>query len=579
MRRLLACVLIASAAALLATPATAQGSATTSCSGSGGIKPLIRGLVDRKASPPGQNLQATAIVVNWDALEPTGPGLASASIDSAIALAACAPIRLRVLAGIHAPAWVKSHSGGAVNVTNPFDGTTGTIGRFWTAEFQQDYDNLQAELAARYDATPNLDEVVVSRCTMFYAEPLIRYAFNTTNITNLRAAGYTLAADRQCQTQEIDSAAAHWSATRFSVAFNPYQVIPASGPSSVDESFTEQLMAYCRYIGGQRCVLENDSIRDPIGSLTPQPQYTDMYNRLTGASGPILLTLDGLSVNVALGPPIAFQTATSVPDNIGDFWGTLVWARQHHAASVELPVDGTFATTGPLPWQNLPEVALWFQEDPAVTSSPLNFVEGASTSGASLGTLTLDELAAVDTAAGYGDVGAVPFDTVSATVHWPDGVTEPATAGPCPLQRWCQLTIGSGGHVFAEESAAAPVSVDDSLGYVPADGLPVTITSQLTVADAVMAIVGLHVIRHFDHRVTLALGFTDADPAATAADYTVTIQWGDGSTSVVPASAMTGAFVAMARHRYSAAGTYQAFALASDSGGASVEASASVTVR
>ncbi len=510
----------------LSTPATAHFFVATSCSASSGIKPLIRGLVDRNASPHAAGLQATAITVHWDALEPAGPGLVSTSIDNAIAAAGCAPIRLRVLAGIHAPAWVKSHSGGAVSVTNPFDGTTGTIGRFWTPEFQQDYDNLQSELAAKYEATPNVYEVVVSRCTMFYSEPLIRYVSNTTNIANLRAAGYTVTGDQQCQTQEIDSAAAHWPTTRFSVAFNPYQVIPASGSSSADETFTEQLMGYCRHVGGQRCVLENDSIRDPIGSLIPQPQYTDMYNRLTGASGPVHLTLNGLSVDVPVGPPIAFQTATTVPNNIGDFWGTLVWARQHHAASVELPIDGTYATTGTLPWENLPEVAAWFQEDPAMTSPPLSFVEGASTSGTPLATLTLDELAAIDTAGGYGDVGAVPFDTVSATVHWPDGITEPATAGPCPVQRWCQLTIRSGGHTFGDESAAAPISVDAALGYVPADGLAVTTTSQLSIVDAAMAIVGIH-LKHDQMQWSLSSSASQPQsvqrrrPVAASASFTV----------------------------------------------------------
>ena len=60
-----------------------------------------------------------------------------------------------------------------------------------------------------------------------------------------------------------------------------------------------------------------------------------MYAAMTGASGPIDLTLSGLNVNVPLGAPLAFQTA--VDSKVGDFWGTLEWAKENHASSVELP--------------------------------------------------------------------------------------------------------------------------------------------------------------------------------------------------------------------------------------------------
>ena len=88
------------------------------------------------------------------------------------------------------------------------------------------------------------------------------------------------------------------------------------------------MMAYCRYELGSRCVLENDSIRDPISGLNSN--YAQMYAAMTGASGPIDLTIiKGLNVDVPLGAPLAFQTA--VASKIGDFWGTLEWARENHA--------------------------------------------------------------------------------------------------------------------------------------------------------------------------------------------------------------------------------------------------------
>jgi hypothetical protein len=90
---------------------------------------------------------------------------------------------------------------GAVSVINPFDGSSGTIGRFWNDPFKTAYHNLQTELALAYDSTPNLYEVVVSRCSMFYPEPFLRGTSEPTNVTNLLNAGYTVAADHQCGTR------------------------------------------------------------------------------------------------------------------------------------------------------------------------------------------------------------------------------------------------------------------------------------------------------------------------------------------------------------------------------------------
>jgi hypothetical protein len=562
--------------ATLAVPHTASADATApaACTGSGGLKPLIRGLVDRNGIPPAPDLQATAIDVRWSDLEPDPvKGLVHPNaIDAAIAELPCStPLRLRVLAGISAPRWVKDLDGGAVSVINPFGTTTGTIGRFWTEDFKYAYDKLQAELALAYDSAPNLDEVVVSRCSMFYPEPFLRGTSIQSNIDNLVNAGYTVALDKQCQTDEIDSVANHWTTARVGVAFNPYQVVNPDKTASVDESYTEQMMAYCRNTYLQRCVLENDSIRDPL-TPTLTPDYLLMYAAMS-----------------ALGAPIAFQTA--VKPRYGDFWGTLVWARQHHAASVELPLDGTYPTsggTGAPTWQTLGEVARWFQEDPAITATPLAAVEGQATTGLELATLNLDELAAVDTMAGYGDVGSVPFDTVSASVHWPDGATEAALLSTgsggaavsvtCPEQQACSIVIESGGHVLAEEAAPgnAVVDVTPALGtvtYVPADGIPIEADSGVSAADAALSLVKLRAAKaRHPLNVRLTLVFADADPGGLGTDYTVTISWGDQSTTVLSAAAVIGGFSARTTHAYSSAGTYRWDVAISDAGGSTLDA-------
>src|SRR6266498_3197417 len=125
--------------------------------------------------------------------------------------------------------------------------------------------------------------------------------------------GNTGTLDEACPRQQV---ATHkvWTHTRSGLSFNPYQRIAADGSVSNEVAFSQQMMSYCRQQLGARCVLENHSIR----TLDQGPLYDDLY----------------LAIRT-LGGPICFQTAA--PDRIGDLGGTLKWAVQQGAASVELP--------------------------------------------------------------------------------------------------------------------------------------------------------------------------------------------------------------------------------------------------
>jgi hypothetical protein len=597
-------ILVLAAAFGLALPAAgvhAARAASSSCSSTPGVKPLIRGLVDRNVAPPAANLGASSINVAWSALEPS-PGAIAANnpIDQALATAGCTPLRIRVLAGIATPLWATNDSG-VVEVINPYgNGTTlQPAGRFWTDAYKTDYDNFESLLAAKYESVPNIVEFVVSRCALFYPEPFLLGTSNTQNDTNLVQAGYSEALDQQCQKEEIDTAKADWATTRIGVSFNPYQVLNPSTASpgyttSIDEGYTEQMMAYCRYTLGSRCVLENDSIRDPLSGLGAN--YAHMYAAMTGAAGDISLTLNGIDQNVMLGAPIAFQTATKT--NIGDFWGTLEWARKNHAASVELPIDGDYPTSGGSgapAWQTLAEVAKWFEEAPTVTPHALTVQQGQSTLDDSVATVTLDELAAIDTAAGYGDVGSVPFDTITANITWPTGVqraglisiggaspTTPATCGSA--QASCAATVESDGYVFPEQRITEPATVTITLStggaqYTPADGVPIVATVPVTSVPGALTITSLSVTPAASAPTArLSAHFTDADPLGTVANYTAHIAWGDGKVTTGTVTATSSGFAVAASHRYSHTGKRTVTITIDDTGGATVSGSVTITV-
>ena len=304
------------------------------------LKPVLGGLLDRSGAPPtayAGALSGYVVGVHWRDLQPvSGAAIAPDNpIDLAIAQVAAVNaadhthlgLKIRVLAGVWAPEWAKSLGGSPVPVTNPQNGATGTIGRFWTDPFGEAYDHLETLLAAKYDEVAAVREVTISRCTTFYDEPFIRDASDPSTVGALISAGYTLEADETCQRQEI-VAAAVWRHTHSDLAFNPYQVIESSGITHVDEPFTESMMVYCRQVLGTACVLENNSLRTP-----PLPAYAAMYAEM-----------------LSLGAPMAFQTAAAA--RVGDLQSTLNYALSLGADSVELPsgyesiaAPATFATT------------------------------------------------------------------------------------------------------------------------------------------------------------------------------------------------------------------------------------------
>jgi hypothetical protein len=254
--------------------------------------------------------------VHWQDIQPTqgGPIASNNAIDQAIAdLHRVDPsgrmgIKVRLFAGIFAPAWAKALGGRPVPIADAVTGAAGSIGRFWTPAFGAAYDDLQTKLAALYDSAPEIHEITISRCMTVYAEPFIRDTADPASVQALISAGFTVAADQACHREEI---LAHqvWVHTRSDLSFNPYQVVGAG--LAPDEAFSEDMMAFCRSTLGPRCVLANNSLRTPL-------QFPQLYAQIK-----------------TLGPPIAFQTA--VLKKVGSLAATLDEAIALGAGSVELP--------------------------------------------------------------------------------------------------------------------------------------------------------------------------------------------------------------------------------------------------
>ena len=303
----------------IAAPSAASATPTT--------KTQIAGVIDRQGVPASAYqsvVNGWVVQVNWADLQPAagGPIAANNAIDSAIATAhnlntshpgLNARLKLRVYAGTGAPAWAKALGGSPLQLCERRATSCGSVGRFWTPEFGAAYADLQTKLAALYDGIDVVREVAIDRCSTLSAEPFLRQINYGPNLAQYRASGYTVAADQQCEREEID---AHkvWAQTRSALALDPYTAVNPT-TTSVDEPFTESMMDYCRASLGSLCVLGNNGLRDSDQG----PDFDAMYNAIK-----------------ARGAPIYFQTATY--SRLHSLPATLQLAIGYGAAMVELPV-------------------------------------------------------------------------------------------------------------------------------------------------------------------------------------------------------------------------------------------------
>jgi len=158
----------------------------------------------------------------------------------------------------------------------------------------------------------------------------------------------------------------------------------------------------------------------------------------------------------------------------------------------------------------------------------------------------------------------------TATIQWGDGTI---TSGTLVFNGMGFNIQGS--HTYAEEgSDTITVSVTDS------DGTVASVNSVANVLDAPLTASGTSIATTSEgHSFTLPVAFSDADPNGTAGDYSATIQWGDGSSSVnVPISGSGPGFTVIGTHTYADEGTFTATVTIADAGGSSAIATTTAQV-
>ena len=310
-----------------------------------GVKPLVSGLIDKgseasyQTSSPfpvtptseldGYATAFTGIVVNvtWAQLEPSAGTFDFTDLNASLAAvpaynqadpATPMEVKLRVWGGFTAPDWAKSLDGPPIEVPAfPDHPETATIGRYWLADYEQRWSDLQGALARQYDNDPLLDQVAVTSCNTATGEPFVS---NRTIDTVLVAAGWSGADQQQCLENALPGYAA-WRHTAVDFTVNGFSYVSSAGVSSPDFAVTEAVMNQCASSEttgtAPECILDNHGLTDTI----------------TTQQAPVYGEIDALWGQYDHLVPVDFQTIAPGGFDLCSAVGVAV---SEHAQSVEV---------------------------------------------------------------------------------------------------------------------------------------------------------------------------------------------------------------------------------------------------
>ena len=252
---------------------------------------------------------AAVIELTWSQLEPQQGVFDDSALVSALqtvqaynAKYPTTPLvaKLRIFAGVEAPAWVLGRTG-SVTVVDAKTGNTEVLPDFWTPTYSQLWTYLQNHLASEYDTNPLIGEVAISVCSSITAEPFV-IPGSAANIQSLLAAGYSDTAMQACLSGAPSDYAA-WTQTPLDYTFNPFL---STATGQADNNFTLQVIQSFRSAFGTRAVVANHDFDDPINppDQTLYGEFQSLYTAAQASTPPTISPLEFQS----LGPTIDWST-------------------------------------------------------------------------------------------------------------------------------------------------------------------------------------------------------------------------------------------------------------------------------
>jgi hypothetical protein len=248
------------------------------------------------------------ISTEWENLEPsdddfTGPGWDL--IEENLEAYPDYKFRLRIAMGQRAPDWVKSLDGGCVGITHPASGERACVPLFWTDAYLDEYEELMAEIARRYDDEPQILDVVNSACMTIYAEPFIRAGSDEGSNRRLWNAGLNEETDRHCVERSTHDMANVFERTRISLATHvQWQIVAEDG---IEPSWEKErvLLEELRDDLGEQLIIQNNGLGGDDGCVPGEAEMWCWLSELeppkgTQTEGDNKLAEEGFTVHDAI---------------------------------------------------------------------------------------------------------------------------------------------------------------------------------------------------------------------------------------------------------------------------------------
>jgi uncharacterized repeat protein (TIGR03803 family) len=203
----------------------------------------------------------------------------------------------------------------------------------------------------------------------------------------------------------------------------------------------------------------------------------------------------------------------------------------------------------------------------ATVSDTATVADAALSAGPAVAITGSENLVFSGTVATFSDANAAaPLSDFTATISWGDGTSSAGTvSGTGPY------TV-TGSHTYLEGGAyATSVAIKD------VGGSTLTVSGSAAISDY-----PLHATGVADDVPSIFSGtvghLRDDDPTATASEYTVTIDWGDGTSSAGTVIGKNHRFRISGTHTYAAAAAYTVTVSVRDTGGATATATSTLNV-
>jgi hypothetical protein len=294
-------------------------------------------------------------------------------------------------------------------------------------------------------------------------------------------------------------------------------------------------------------------------TIAPSGTVTVFDTDNLSASGTTLSGSPGVAFNNVT---VATFTDSNTANGAGDFTATVDWGDGTTTAGTISGSGGSFTVNGSHTYaQNGQDtIQVFIAEDAsdgqgtasasAISTANIGVAPG---SGSSLSATEGTAIPANTQVATFTDANNTDTPlSFTASIDWGDGATTSGTV----VGALGSFTVFGGPHTYADEGLDAVTTTVTRT----ADNETVTMTGQATVAEAdVLSVTGDNISGSQGTPINNAqvATFTTTYTGNVAADFTATIDWGDGTTTAGTIAGSNGSFTVDGSHTYTAPGTDQ----------------------